>query len=62
MEKVLWVRSQTSSLGKRKEDDGLEEVNQYLSNGWTVKHIAAPPSGDSLFGGQAYVVIEKKNE
>lgn len=58
MEKVLWVRSNMKMIGAQ-ENDGLEEVNMYLQNGWKVKHIAACPLGDSISTGQAYIVIEK---
>ena len=58
MEKIIWVRSNAKALGV-KEDDGLDIVNQYLAEGWKVKHISACAVGDSLVCGQAYVVIEK---
>lgn len=58
MEKIVWVKSRVKNLGS-KEDDGLEEVNQYLREGWKVKHIAAAPFGDNPVSGQAYIVIEK---
>lgn len=45
-------------LGSR-ENDGLDEVNKYLEEGWKVKHISACAVGESVFQGQAYVVIEK---
>ena len=58
MEKVLWVQSNAKSLGA-KENDGLARVNEYLENGWKVKLISACAMGDSVFSGQAYIVIEK---
>lgn len=58
MEKVLWIRSHEKMLGA-KEDDGLGVVNQYLEDGWKVKHISACAMGDSVYSGQAYIVIEK---
>ena len=58
MEKVIWVRSNAKAIGT-KENDGLDAVNQYLEDGWKVKHIAACAVGDSLIAGQAYIVIEK---
>ncbi len=60
MEKVIWVRSNTKVIGA-KEDDGLSIVNKHLEEGWKVKHIAACSVGDSVFSGQAYIVIEKDN-
>ncbi len=57
MEKLLWVVSAYYPKNKQ----GLDEVNEYLSQGWTVKHISAANMGDSAVGGQAYVVIEKKD-
>lgn len=61
VEKIVWVKSRIRNLGS-KEEDGLEEVNQYLKEGWKMKHIAASPFGDSPLSGQAYVVIEKEIE
>ncbi|WP_315121270.1 hypothetical protein [uncultured Clostridium sp.] len=58
MEKVIWVRSNGKMLGT-KEDDGLDIVNRYLEEGWKVKHISACALGDSIYAGQAYIVIEK---
>ena len=58
MEKVLWVRSNQKMIGA-KEDDGLEVVNKYLEDGWKVKLISACAMGDSVYSGQAYIVIEK---
>ena len=60
MEKVIWVRSNAKMIGA-KEDDGLSIVNKHLEEGWKVKHIAACSVGDSVFSGQAYIVIEKDN-
>lgn len=59
MEKVIWVRSTEKMLGA-KEDDGLDIVNRYLEEGWSVKHISACAVGESFSKGQAYIVIEKK--
>lgn len=59
MEKVIWVKSTGKSLGS-KQDDGLEEVNKHLKEGWKVKHLAAAPMGDSILSGQAYIVLEKE--
>lgn len=42
-----------------KENDGLDEVNKYLEEGWKVKHISACSMSDSISVGQAYIVIEK---
>lgn len=58
MEKVIWVRSNVKMLGA-KANDGLDVVNKYLEEGWKVKHIAACAVGDSIYEGQAYIVIEK---
>ncbi len=60
MEKVLWVQSNRASIGA-KENNGLQTVNEYLENGWTVKHISACPMGDNISTGQAYIVIEKQD-
>lgn len=57
MEKIIWVKSNSKMLGA-KEDDGLGIVNKYLEEGWKVKHISACALGDSVFTGQAYIVIE----
>jgi len=54
MEKILWV----TSVGKQ-ADDGLSSVNDYLANGWSVKHISACAMDNSVNSGQAYIVIEK---
>lgn len=56
MEKIIWVRS---SIGLKKFDDGLDEVNKYLEQGWKVKMISACAAGDAINSGQAYVVVEK---
>ena len=56
MEKLIWVRS---SAAAREVNDGLEEVNEYLKQGWTVKMISACATGNMNFG-QAYVVLEKE--
>ncbi|QSX04655.1 hypothetical protein JYG23_08025 [Sedimentibacter sp. zth1] len=56
MEKIVWVKS-WSGL---KPNDGLDEVNAYLEQGWSVKMISACEMGDSSNSGQAYIVIEKK--
>ena len=58
MEKVIWVRSNGKMLGV-KEDDGLNVVNKYLEEGWKVKHISACALGESVYSGQAYIVIAK---
>ena len=58
MEKILWVTSNGRMVGKQ-ADDGLSSVNDYLANGWSVKHISACAMGDSVNCGQAYIVIEK---
>lgn len=58
MEKVIWVRSNLKMIGA-KENDGLDEVNKYLEEGWKVKHISACAVGESILQGQAYIVIEK---
>lgn len=44
-----------------KEDDGLDIVNKYLEEGWSVKHISACAVGDSINQGQDYIVIEKND-
>ena len=59
MEKILWVRSTESRRG---DQDGLDEVNRYLQEGWRVKLLSASPMGDSVLCGQAYIVIEKDGE
>ena len=58
MEKVLWITSSMRTL-ESKGDDGLKEVNDYLRDGWVVKHISAGAMGDNSVTGQAYIVIEK---
>lgn len=58
MEKILRV---VSTQGFKKVDDGLDEVNKYLADGWKVKHISACAMGDSSLSGQAYIVIEKED-
>lgn len=58
MEKVIWVRSNLKMIGT-KENNGLDIVNKYLEEGWKVKHIAACAVGESVYQGQAYIVIEK---
>ena len=58
MEKIFWIRSNEKMIGA-KEDDGLDIVNQYLEEGWKVKHIAACAMGESVLRGQAYIVLEK---
>lgn len=55
MEKVLWVKSHTTMKGA---ENGLDEVNKYLEQGWKVKLISACAVGDTA-AGQAYIVIEK---
>lgn len=57
MEKIIWVQS---TVGFKKVNDGLAEVNQYLEEGWKVKHITACPAGDSSMGSYAYVVLEER--
>ena len=60
MEKIIWVRSNGKMIGA-KENDGLDIVNKYLEEGWSVKHISACAVGDSINQGQAYIVIEKNH-
>ena len=60
MEKIIWVRSNGKMIGA-KENDGLDLVNKYLEEGWSVKHISACAVGDSINQGQAYIVIEKND-
>ena len=60
MEKIIWVRSNGKMIGA-KENDGLDIVNKYLEEGWSVKHISACAVGDSINQGQAYIVIEKND-
>lgn len=55
MEKIVWVKSWAGN----KPNDGLEEVNAHLAQGWSVKLISACAMGDSINAGQAYVVLEK---
>ena len=55
MEKIVWVKSWSGLKPK----DGLDEVNAYLEQGWSVKLISACAMGDSQNAGQAYVVLEK---
>ena len=59
MEKIFWIRSHEKRIGQ-KDNDGLEEINRYLEEGWKVKHLSACSAGDSVFIGQAYVVLEKE--
>lgn len=54
MEKILWINSSSGI----KRNDGLEEVNKLLKDGWTVKLISACATNNMNFG-QAYIVIEK---
>lgn len=61
MEKIIWVRSNEKMIGA-KENDGLDIVNKYLEEGWTVKHISACAVGERMNAGQAYIVIEKNVE
>ena len=56
MEKIIWVRSWAGI----KANDGLDEVNSYLEQGWKVKLISACAMGDSGNSRQAYVVLEKQ--
>ena len=56
MEKIFWIRSEEHDL---KIDDGLNEVNSYLEQGWKVKMISACSMGDAITSGQAYIVLEK---
>ncbi len=56
MEKVFWVKS-WSGLNPK---DGLDEVNNYLQQGWKVKMLSACAMGDSVNSGQAYIVLEKE--
>lgn len=58
MEKVFWVRSNVKMIGAP-ANDGLTEVNEYLEQGWKVKHISASSVGESMTYGQAYIVLEK---
>jgi len=60
MEKIIWVKSIEKKIGSM-DNDGLDKVNQYLAEGWTVKQISACAVGGSVYMGQAYVVIEKKD-
>ena len=55
----MLFRSNSKMLGA-KEDDGLDIVNKYLEEGWKVKHISACALGDSIYTGQAYIVIENE--
>ena len=55
MEKIIWVKSWCGL----KPNDGLDEVNAYLEQGWKVKLISACAMGDSASSGQAYVILEK---
>ena len=57
MEKVLWIRSNVHAKGI---DDGLEEINEHLRQGWTVKLISACAAGTAMNFGQAYAVLEKQ--
>ncbi|MDF2880181.1 MAG: hypothetical protein K0R54_738 [Clostridiaceae bacterium] len=57
MEKVIWVRSEEVSSSR--VNDGLNEVNKYLEEGWKVKHIVAFNVVKSDSRTQAYIVIEK---
>ena len=56
MEKIFWIRSEENS---DTINDGLDEVNTYLEQGWKVKMISACAMGDAITSGQAYVVLEK---
>ena len=60
MEKIIWIKSFEKKIGSM-DNDGLDVVNQYLEDGWTVKHISASAVGSSIYMGQAYVVIEKND-
>lgn len=56
MQKIVWVRS---SANAKNVDDGLDEVNEYLKQGWMVKFISACATNNMNFG-QAYIVLEKE--
>lgn len=56
MQKIVWVRS---SANAKSVDDGLDEVNRYLEQGWSVKLISACATNNMNFG-QAYIVLEKE--
>lgn len=56
MQKVIWVRSSATAKGI---DDGLDEVNEYLKQGWNVKLISACSTNNMNFG-EAYVVLERE--
>lgn len=55
MEKIFWIRSEELN---GKINNGLEEVNSYLEQGWKVKMISACAMGDAITSGQAYIVLE----
>lgn len=55
MEKIFWIRSEEFD---GKINNGLEEVNSYLEQGWKVKMISACAMGDAITSGQAYIVLE----
>lgn len=57
MEKILYIRSVLRMDGR--VEDGLQEVNKWLEDGWSVKMISAAPNRDSMTT-YAYVVIEKR--
>ena len=52
MEQIIWVRSWGNN-------DGLNEVNSYLEQGWKVKMISAFANSSEI-GSYAYIVIEKE--
>ena len=62
MEKILWVRSDLKGFGA-KDNSGLDVVNNYLAEGWKVKHVSAcpVPAGSTVALAQAYIVIEKNS-
>lgn len=47
--------------GTYNKDRATKAVNDYLAQGWTVKHLVAL-AGDSSMYGSIFLVIEKKDD
>lgn len=58
MEKVFFVRNHYEDYEDEDFNDGLEEVNKYLSEGWHVKSVHWSIDADDDYS-LAYFVLEK---
>ncbi len=59
MEKVIFVRNHYEDYEDEDFDNGLEEVNKHLSEGWKVKSVHCNIDEDDDYS-MAYFVLEKK--